>query len=148
MPRDPFEALAGAAAVITLPIGLLTWLFFGFTATAVVFIIGWFMLVPLFGILSEYLGPADAEEIEELTEVAQTAQKLQESNAADGNSADPLGTLRERYARGELSDDEFEQKLDRLVATDEIPEWAVDDGEIDDDAVSERETEPFETERN
>jgi uncharacterized membrane protein len=32
---------------------------------------------------------------------------------------DPLETLRDRYARGELTDDEFERKLERLVETED-----------------------------
>ncbi|WP_122090298.1 SHOCT domain-containing protein [Halalkalicoccus subterraneus] len=31
--------------------------------------------------------------------------------------ADPLSALRERYARGEIGDEEFERRLDRLLAT-------------------------------
>jgi uncharacterized membrane protein len=30
---------------------------------------------------------------------------------------DPLSVLRERYARGEITDEEFEHRLDRLLAT-------------------------------
>lgn len=30
---------------------------------------------------------------------------------------DPLSALRERYARGEIGDEEFEHRLDRLLAT-------------------------------
>lgn len=33
---------------------------------------------------------------------------------------DPLETLRNRYARGELTDEEFEQKLDRLLETETL----------------------------
>jgi len=41
--------------------------------------------------------------------------------AADGDdAADPLETLRERYARGELTDEQFERKLERLLETETI----------------------------
>ncbi|WP_254536624.1 SHOCT domain-containing protein [Halomarina litorea] len=39
--------------------------------------------------------------------------------------ADALATLRDRYARGELTDEQFERKLDRLLETD-TPENAAD----------------------
>ncbi|WP_350355515.1 SHOCT domain-containing protein [Halorarius litoreus] len=35
-------------------------------------------------------------------------------NRDDGNGERPLSVLRERYARGELSDDEFERRRERL----------------------------------
>ncbi len=38
-------------------------------------------------------------------------------------SEDPLETLRERYAQGELTDEEFERRLERLLGT-ETPEDA------------------------
>lgn len=34
-----------------------------------------------------------------------------------GASDDPLSVLRERYARGEITDEEFERRLDRLLET-------------------------------
>ncbi|MCU4750817.1 SHOCT domain-containing protein [Halobacteria archaeon AArc-curdl1] len=40
-----------------------------------------------------------------------------QEQAAPEEDEDPLEALRERYARGELSDTEFERKLDRLLET-------------------------------
>ncbi|XVH31938.1 SHOCT domain-containing protein [Haloferacaceae archaeon DSL9] len=39
-----------------------------------------------------------------------------------GDAADPLQVLRDRYARGELTDDQFERKLDRLLETETLEE--------------------------
>ncbi|SDJ51452.1 SHOCT domain-containing protein [Natronorubrum texcoconense] len=41
-------------------------------------------------------------------------------NRAESTPGDALETLRERYAAGELTDDQFEQKLDRLLETETI----------------------------
>ncbi|MFP8888920.1 SHOCT domain-containing protein [Natrialbaceae archaeon A-CW2] len=43
-------------------------------------------------------------------------ERRQEQEAPEEDE-DPLEALRERYARGELSDAEFERKLDRLLET-------------------------------
>lgn len=137
---DIFEALAGIAAIVTLPIGILSAMFLSGTIAAVVFVVGWFLLVPLFGVLSEW-NRSDAEELEQLVEVAEQAEQLKndrEPDERDTTSEDPLETLRERYARGEIDEREFEQKVDRLVATDEVPAWAVEnDGSAEgDDAAT------------
>lgn len=42
------------------------------------------------------------------------------STVEDDNPEDPLETLRARYARGELTDEAFERKLDRLLETEVI----------------------------
>ncbi|WP_335999041.1 SHOCT domain-containing protein [Halorientalis halophila] len=39
-------------------------------------------------------------------------------------SEDPLTTLRERYARGELTDEQFERKLERLLETETLEDAA------------------------
>jgi uncharacterized membrane protein len=44
-------------------------------------------------------------------------------DVGDESEADALDTLRDRYARGELDDEEFERKLEALLKT-EVPEDA------------------------
>lgn len=46
-----------------------------------------------------------------------TAEAGPEGDTAGGPDDEALATLRERYARGELTDEAFERKLDRLVET-------------------------------
>ena len=114
-------------------IGLIAILSFGFTSLFAVllpevlaalipatFILGFCVLIPLVALLGEDF-------------------PLVESEPADGESAsaadgDPLATLRERYATGEIDEAEFERKLDRLLETEELADRA-DDG-------PEREREP------
>lgn len=57
-----------------------------------------------------------------------------------GTETDPLETLRQRYARGELSDDVFEQKLAALLET-EVPEDARRRAQRADETPADRELE-------
>ena len=139
---DVFETLAGVAAVVTLPAGILAAMFVGGTAAGVVFVVGWLLLVPLFGMLSDRA--TSPEEVNEWVEVAEAAQDLDDGDTSE----DPLEALRERYARGELDEAEFERKLERLVATEEIPDHAVSDDSFDDvDGERDRDRSDAELER-
>jgi uncharacterized membrane protein len=42
------------------------------------------------------------------------------TRGGSSDEEDPLQTLRDRYARGELTDREFEEKLERLLETEDI----------------------------
>ncbi|KDS90779.1 hypothetical protein FK85_10245 [Halorubrum saccharovorum] len=66
------------------------------------FILGFFVLVPLVLLMGDDF-------------------PLVASEGSNGASADePLATLRERYATGEIGEEEFERKLDRLLETEEL----------------------------
>ncbi|QRV14586.1 SHOCT domain-containing protein [Haloterrigena salifodinae] len=78
-------------------------------------IVGWFVLTPILlfwgdevALLLEDDGPTDATRTGE--------------PAAD---SDPLEELKRRYAAGEIDDSEFERRLERLVAVDELPDDAI-----------------------
>lgn len=100
--RRLLEALPAVAAVGTLPIGILTAIFVGGQAAAVVFVVGWLLLVPLGGVINEEI-LADESESEETTD-----------------AEDPVATLRERYAAGEIDDVEFERRLEEILATEDV----------------------------
>ena len=113
-------------------IGLIAILSFGFTSLFAVllpevlaalipatFILGFFVLIPLVALLGEDFPLVESEE---------------EVESASSTDANPLVTLRERYATGEIDEAEFERKLDRLLETEELADRA-DDG-------PEREREP------
>ena len=102
-------------------IGLVAVLSFGFTSLFAVllpgfleplipatFILGFFVLIPLVLLLGEDFPLVESEGSDE------------ESASVDDDN--PLVTLRERYATGEIGEEEFERRLDRLLETEEMEE--------------------------
>jgi len=75
-------------------------------------ILGWFILAPLVALLGSELPMIESPESE--TETDETDATI----PAEG--VDPVDHLRERYARGELTDSEFERRLDRLLVTESL----------------------------
>ena len=113
MRHDPVGALTAIIAIVTLPIGILSAVFVSLEAAIVVFVVGWFLLVPLLPIVTRELLPAlrgAADEQDEETE-----------------EPDPVAALRQRYVDGEIDDEEFERRLDRLIDSEDVP--AKNDGE-------------------
>jgi hypothetical protein len=146
MSGNLWEALTAIAAVATLGVGVLVAILFGLFEAAIVFVVGWLLLVPVFGILSDTFGPSGSgagDEIEAAVEqrVADSIADAGDSGDA-GSTEDPLEALRERYARGELGDEEFERKLERLIETEdvEVPD-GVSLGDVDLDRDGERDAE-------
>ncbi|ADD06544.1 DUF2078 family protein [Natrialba magadii ATCC 43099] len=90
---------------------------------AVLAVIGWFVLTPVFLFWGEDIAALMAERKQS---TGSTGTTWPESSAADtGNDsdtnsdADAFAQLKHRYASGELSEDEFEHRLDRLLEADE-----------------------------
>ena len=143
-----FESLTEIVAVVTLPLGILAGLFVGLTAALAVFVVGWLLLVPTFAIVSEWASVGtDPDEVERWMDVADRAKERRrdvDETAVDDGTADdnPLETLRERYARGEIDDDAFERQVEVLLATKEIPRHVLDSIRTADpgDAVHDRST--------
>ena len=125
-------------------IGLIAILSFGFASLFAVllpgvlgplipatFILGFFVLVPLVALLGEDFPLVEA------------AGPGGEPASSTATTEDPLATLRERYATGEIGEEEFERKLDRLLETEELDDRA-DAGSVgrrDSGARRDRETE-------
>lgn len=106
------EALTGIVAVVTLPLGILAGVFMGREAAGVVFIVGWLLLVPVLGILSDHVDLGSTSEYDVDTE-AVTA-------SGDGSEDDALQRLRERYAAGDIDEVEFERRLEALLETEDV----------------------------
>ena len=79
----------------------------------VVFVVGFAGIVPLVAVLSK-----DDDESGEPSEAPHDGAETTEESRTEA-----LETLRERYARGELTHEEFERKLEALMGT-ESPERA------------------------
>jgi uncharacterized membrane protein len=89
------------AVLLVLGLGFLT-MFAGVSWFWMIFVFGFAVIVPLVAVLYEdWDDESDVDEAETTTE-------------------DPLETLRDRYARDELTDEQFERKLDRLLETESI----------------------------
>lgn len=91
--------LMGTVAVLTFGLTALTSVLGGGVLIPTIFITGFFVLIPLIGILGD-----DFPLVESPTE---TPRK------------DPVETLRDRYARGEIDQAEFERRLEYLVETED-----------------------------
>ncbi|MFP8955983.1 SHOCT domain-containing protein [Natrialbaceae archaeon A-CW3] len=104
MSEDEDTPLQEIAAGVT--IGLILTVAFGLLALGV----SWFWIVfPIgfAGVLPAVMGLVKLYE----------RRHERERAGEDESDADPLDQLRDRYARGELTDAEFERKLDRLLET-------------------------------
>ena len=73
-----------------------------------VFITGFFILIPLVLVLGEDFPLVAADEAD--------------ADAASADAERPVAALRERYASGEIDEAEFERRLDRLLATEDLDE--------------------------
>ena len=122
------ENAAEITSLFVLGLGFLA-LFTGFTAIPfwLIWVLGFTVLVPLVAILA---GQEDLEEDDWMDEWfdwfdwsgrhehRQKQGQRDEHEQHTESTADALETLRERYARGDLTDGQFERKLDALFETD------------------------------
>jgi uncharacterized membrane protein len=93
------DLLVPLVAVLTLPVGVLLAVFGPIEYAIATFVIGWFLLVPVLAIVGDVVF---------------------DRSANPETSVDPLETLRERYARGEMTEAEFERQVEQLLATEDL----------------------------
>ena len=99
-------------------LGILSVLTFGLTSFFAVvgleflvpttFVVGFFLVVPLVALLGDSLPIVESED---------GGARVERSG---GVGDDPVEQLRERYARGELTEAEFERRLERLLETEDL----------------------------
>ncbi|WP_144904779.1 SHOCT domain-containing protein [Halobellus captivus] len=120
---DADDPVVGATALLVLGAGLGS--LFGVPVLAavdfwIIFVVGYAVLVPLVSLLR------GASDTDDGNEERQRFASEESRGAGDHTTEDvdaALARLRERYARGDLSDEQFERKLEVLLETD-IPENA------------------------
>lgn len=103
------EHASGIAALVVTGIWLPA-LLAGFDWWLPFMLFGYILVVPLVAILFEE--DEETEPLDEFTPDSQSSNQI--------NKNDVLQTLRDRYARGELTDEEFERKLERLLETETL----------------------------
>lgn len=79
-------------------------------------LVGYVVLVPLVALLAG--DEADRAKWWHGDERDEPASRSEDASTAETDDA--LATLRERYARGELTDEQFERKVERLLETDTL----------------------------
>jgi uncharacterized membrane protein len=119
---DP-ESITGLLAVVTLPVGILAGMLFGGGAAGVVFVVGWLLLVPVSAILFD-----EVLDIDELELGGETDQQAHGSAAGEDTA---LATLRERYAAGDIDEEEFERRLDALLETEDLTAESAGDASVE-----------------
>jgi len=96
-------------------------LFTGVENWWIVLIIGYAVVLPLAGILAGEDQDSDARAGEWTGQREKTEQTQSGSDSSGSASSEtPLESLRRRYAEGELTDEQFERKLDRLLETETL----------------------------
>lgn len=123
-PADRFRENA-TGIVSTLVTGIwLAALFTGQDWWLAALLFGYVVLVPLTALLFGDEADIDEwwdEEVKGLDPLdTSTADETGGSAPSDPDTRDALATLRDRYARGDLTDEQFERKLDRLLESESL----------------------------
>ncbi|MDG5818370.1 SHOCT domain-containing protein [Natronococcus sp. A-GB7] len=105
------------------------------TVGVLIAIVGWFLLVPVFLFWGEEIADIVLEE-----RAPDSASETVPPSTAE--SDDALEELKRRYAAGEIDDDEFERRLERLVGVEDAFEDVFADGPSSDRSPSETALEP------
>jgi uncharacterized membrane protein len=118
-PGDDGDSQGKASAITSLLVlgaGLLA-LFLDVPNWWLVFVIGYAVVLPIVAILFDEDG--DGEGLDEAERRMDDALKGRGEGVPD-SKRDALETLRERYAQGELSEAQFENKLENLLETETL----------------------------
>jgi hypothetical protein len=104
---------------VTLPLGILAFIFSGVQAAVAVLVVGWLLLVPASAVLAGPAWARTADDLEAVADLKEAASQLDGSGGGEshGDGTDPIDELRDRYARGEIDEAELERRLDALLET-------------------------------
>ncbi|WP_246023022.1 SHOCT domain-containing protein [Halosimplex halophilum] len=124
-------------AVATLPVALLALFNAGVVTALEIAVTGWLFATPVTAILAWVvldLSPVDLPG--SLGDRSVDLPSMLDGGASDGGESagdDPVETLRERFANGEIDQTEFERRLDALLATEDATDGRPSDGRPGDD---------------
>ncbi|ELZ47524.1 hypothetical protein C464_08440 [Halorubrum coriense DSM 10284] len=138
--RERFRRNASGIAATTVTGSWLAALLAGFDWWLGFMLFGYVVIVPVVSMLFDEDDEESVVVESETGSVRVERGDSTERDAATGDTADALERLRTRYANGDLTDEQFERKLDRLLET-ETPEDAAEWTERNREARSEREAE-------
>ncbi|MDS0297392.1 SHOCT domain-containing protein [Halogeometricum sp. S1BR25-6] len=113
---DEDDSWAGIASLLVTGLGLAS--LFGLVPIGpfwAIFAIGFAVVVPIVAVLESRYGRASESTTPPESEARARAERAADE---DDSVADALDRLRDRYARGDLSDEQFERKLEVLLETD------------------------------
>ena len=135
-------SLTGAVSMLTLAVAF-GGLFLGVPNWWVAFIVGYGFVLPAVAMLERDDEEASTEYKNSTTTPTSPSQSTTTHTERESSKKDALETLRDRYARGELSEQQFEAKLERLLETETLEDARdtvdrsrhnpVDDGRVTDD---------------
>ena len=97
------EMVTGAVSAVTFLVGF-GLMFAGVQFFWIAFVIGFAGVLPMALGLAKY------------------RQRQSEQSAGTDETEEALEALRQRYARGELSDEEFDHRVERLLETESVPD--------------------------
>ncbi|TKX45742.1 MULTISPECIES: SHOCT domain-containing protein [unclassified Halorubrum] len=138
--RDRLRRNASGIAATTVTGTWLAALLLGFDWWLGFMLFGYIVIVPVVSMLfDEEGGESDFEEYETDPLWGRHGEAA-DSDDESADTADALERLRTRYANGDLTDEQFERKLDRLLET-ETPEDAAEWAERNRAADRERDVE-------
>jgi hypothetical protein len=123
---DEENPIVKLTSLVVLGVGLSA-LFLGYEWFWVVFVVGFAAVVPIAKVLTEALGVGAPERKRESesrpTDRNRTHDQTRNRTSESESEQDPLDALRSRYVHGELTEAEFERKVEALLET-ETPERA------------------------
>lgn len=138
---DPWTRLRENATAVASMLVTAFWLGAMFTGQEwwlAALLVGYIAVVPLIAILfgdeedrREWVDDYSPGETRSDTSVDAETADSDGSDGSDVDARDALETLRERYAAGELTDEQFERKLERLLNTETLEnaaQWRRDAG--------------------
>lgn len=120
-----FGHLASLVAVSTPAATGATLLFLGWQWAALVLLVGWLLLVPLFTLLQSIVAPDPVDRIVRSIEAVVLSmvddRVSPDHKSHERSETDPLETLQECYVAGDIDELELERRVERFLDSDAEP---------------------------